>query len=246
MLHEPKKISIQPQEFLELFKKHLRYSVIFEKEFNFDEIKKNREDSINRILTGQTTYNDSLFSYYRSSSIWTTFISNCFDNYGVSVIDRVLIEFALARRINLFNPGISHEYYRVDNMLYRRIELSDEEKIVLKPFEEHFWKPVICVEHENSWKSWTDELVKLIGIDCELRVVISYSHDVVHSLKVANFVAKKVCGLYENSRVKGEILLIFGKRIPRNGTLSDEEIVDGFQAYKYDFDTECFTSINLT
>lgn len=242
MLHEPMNISIKPQDFLKLFKKHLRYSVEFEDKYNFDEIHQN-SDLNKEIVKEHTLINDTLFCFYKSSSYWTPYVTNCFSNYGVSVIDRVLVELAL--RMDLFNPGISHEYYRIDNMLYRRIELSSQDKAYLKPFEEHFWKPVICVEHENSWKSWTDELVKLIWIDCELRVVISYSHHVEQSLQIANFVAKKVCGLDGDLRVKGELMLIFGKRIPRNGTLCDEEIVDGFQAYRYDFENECFTSINL-
>lgn len=93
------------------------------------------------------------------------------DKRNVSVIDRVLVR--MATEFNLILPGISHEYYNVDNMLYERFNLEKEssgEKIL----NAHCWIPVICVEHENSCKDWTDELVKLIHIQSRLKVVIGY------------------------------------------------------------------------
>ena len=40
--------------------------------------------------------------------------------------------------------------------------------------KKHFWYLGVAVEHENDQTDWTDELVKLLYINCPLRVVIGY------------------------------------------------------------------------
>lgn len=93
------------------------------------------------------------------------------DARGISVIDRTLI--LMARDMKLENPGIAHEYYNVDNILYERYDLgkefSQENKI-----NSHCWWPEICVEHENSPKDWLDELIKLVHIQAKIKIVIGY------------------------------------------------------------------------
>ncbi len=39
----------------------------------------------------------------------------------------------------------------------------------------HNWKLLAAVEHENDYKDWTYELVKLLFVNAPLRVVIGYA-----------------------------------------------------------------------
>lgn len=93
---------------------------------------------------------------------------------NVSVIDRTLLRLSSELQLNL--PGISHEYYNIDNMLYNRFELdiNFQKDYVLN---KHCWIPIICVEHENKYLDWSDEIVKLMYIKADLKIVISYCSD---------------------------------------------------------------------
>jgi len=45
-----------------------------------------------------------------------------------------------------------------------------------KKFEKYDWNLEIAVEHENDYRLWMDEVIKLAHINCPLRVVIGYVH----------------------------------------------------------------------
>ena len=68
----------------------------------------------------------------------------------------------------------SREYFRID--LTAWIQLKKDEYYLLqgKNFEKYLWDLEVAVEHENNDKSWMDELVKIMHINCPLRVVIGY------------------------------------------------------------------------
>lgn len=70
-----------------------------------------------------------------------------------------------------------NEYFRIDAIGYttRYKEMKEaalKENIRLSA---HLWDLEIAIEHENSKKDWTDEIMKLIHIKCPLKVVIGYS-----------------------------------------------------------------------
>ena len=69
-----------------------------------------------------------------------------------------------------------HEYFRIDTVgwvsQYER--MSEEAKEL--DLNAHLWDLKIAVEHENSVKDWTDEIIKLIHIKCPLKVVIGYNY----------------------------------------------------------------------
>lgn len=52
--------------------------------------------------------------------------------------------------------------------------MQDEEKEF--NLNAHLWDLKIAVEHENSPKDWTNEIVKLIHIKCPVKVVIGYNY----------------------------------------------------------------------
>ena len=67
----------------------------------------------------------------------------------------------------------SREYYRIDLIAWTQLKhrgylLKDRD------FENYLWDLEVAVEHENNDKSWMDEVVKLMHINCPLRIVIGY------------------------------------------------------------------------
>lgn len=74
---------------------------------------------------------------------------------------------------------ISKEYYRIDLTSWRQLKgnqykLFENKDFEDKEFENYLWDLEVAVEHENNDKSWMDEVVKLLHINCPLRVVIGY------------------------------------------------------------------------
>ncbi len=75
-----------------------------------------------------------------------------------------------------FTP--QNEYFRIDvvgwNSRYKAMEEdAKNSRIELNP---HLWDLWIAVEHENSKRDWTDEVMKLIHVKCPLKVVIGYNY----------------------------------------------------------------------
>ena len=68
------------------------------------------------------------------------------------------------------------EYYNIDVIGWsdHTSELNEIKKPEGIALRTHFWHLDVAVEHENDQRDWTDELVKLLYINCPLRVVIGY------------------------------------------------------------------------
>ena len=99
----------------------------------------------------------------------------------------------------------------------------------------HFWHLGVAVEHENDHKDWTYELVKLLYINCPLRVVIGYypedlsDDDLASTIKYASRIvslANKNRSLIRNDQ---QYLLILG----RNHKDPEKLGVDTYSAYCY-------------
>ena len=75
-----------------------------------------------------------------------------------------------------FASGFSNEYYRFDVSSWEQLKPSIEDickKVKMNP---HLWDLRIAFEHENNRKDWFDEVIKLLYIDCPLKVVVGYNN----------------------------------------------------------------------
>jgi len=69
------------------------------------------------------------------------------------------------------------EYYRIDLIGWEQKKDTGHYEIdndLGYQLNKHAWNFDIAVEHENDERDWSDEVVKLAYIFCELRVVIGY------------------------------------------------------------------------
>ena len=69
------------------------------------------------------------------------------------------------------------EYYRIDLIGWEQKKDNDYYEINNDfgyQLSKHAWNFDIAVEHENDERDWSDEVVKLAYIFCDLRVVIGY------------------------------------------------------------------------
>lgn len=122
----------------------------------------------------------------------------------------------------------TYEYYRIDLIGWKdkKEQLSDLQKINGYNLTQHLWSLEVAVEHENDQFDWTDELVKLLYINCPLRVVIGYypehlSHEEL--LKVASYASGVVLRAEEKNVLIGssqEYMLILGKNHSDENELS--------------------------
>lgn len=77
---------------------------------------------------------------------------------------------------NGFEKEHQREYFKIDLIGWqqRKDELEESPRIGDYQLNRHFWHLGVAVEHENNSRDWTYELVKLLYINCPLRVVIGY------------------------------------------------------------------------
>ena len=72
------------------------------------------------------------------------------------------------------------EYYRIDLIGWLQKNTEKKERYAIEDgiagyhLNKHAWDFDIAVEHENDPSDWSDEVVKLAYICCDLRVVIGY------------------------------------------------------------------------
>ena len=104
----------------------------------------------------------------------------------------------------------------------------------------------VAVEHENDQYDWTDELVKLLYINCPLRIVIGYYPETLSSDELEQTIdyASKIISLANESgelvRAGQEYLLILGE----NHTDCEKLSKETYSAYVYDIDQRKFKSLN--
>lgn len=98
-----------------------------------------------------------------------------YKNQG-AVYTKLINKYVIPKIISSAGMQAQNEYFRVDTVgwvsQYKRME-SDAAELGLNA---HLWDLKIAVEHENSQKDWTDEVIKLIHIKCPLKVVIGYNY----------------------------------------------------------------------
>ena len=139
----------------------------------------------------------------------------------------------------------SKEYYNIDLIGWSQLKQNLPAPPISKyRLKKHLWSLDVAIEHENDQSDWTDELIKLLYINCPLRVVIGYiSADVFSDdskmeaiLKYASDSIRLAEGETNLIIGKQEYLLIFGKN---SGQISDFS-ANIYSAYKYNVVTKRF------
>lgn len=110
---------------------------------------------------GTKTKETALKKWYRNKD-YTTFILS-----------------EIGKKLENASLETSREYYRIDLTAWTQLKgeqykLFENTPFDDKHFENYLWDLEVAVEHENSSVSWMDEVVKLLHINCPLRVVIGY------------------------------------------------------------------------
>lgn len=125
---------------------------------------------------------------YESSPAWTRFMMEFLEELGSA--------------LGFTDEGeISREYYRIDLGYY-------------KVSEPHIWDFEVAIEHENSPSKWLEEFMKLIHINCGLKVIITY-HDYGNRRTSLKEKLDEVKELYSDRRYRqgdDNWLFIFGPR----------------------------------
>lgn len=99
--------------------------------------------------------------YYKSSSKFTKYINK---------------ELMPKKCFPKFATGYSNEYYRFDVSSWEQLKSSVEDICKEVKMNPHLWDLRIAFEHENKQKDWFDEVIKLLYIDCPLKVVVGYNN----------------------------------------------------------------------
>lgn len=110
------------------------------------------------------------------------------------------------------NIDVSFEYFRVDvtGWEQRKPETEKEaEDVCMNP---HLWDLKIAVEHENNQADWNDEIIKLVHINCPLRVVIGYNDSDNRETDITKLGFAAICIKKTKafSSFDGELLVILG------------------------------------
>ena len=74
-----------------------------------------------------------------------------------------------------FSSDFSNEYYRFDVSSWEQLKSRIEDICKEVNMNPHLWDLRIAFEHENNPKDWFDEVIKLLYIDCPLKVVVGYN-----------------------------------------------------------------------
>ena len=142
-------------------------------------------------------------------------------------------------KLVLAEPGMKteREYFRIDLVGYKKRESAET---LYHNLQKYSWDLEVAVEHENDYRLWVDEVVKLAHIVCPLRVVIGYlpknsekyPHEVVLKKVVENLKEVKA---WESSSKTGDFMIIIG-----DCKVSSESERCVYSPYLYNYDTETF------
>jgi hypothetical protein len=141
-----------------------------------------------------------------------------------------------------------NEYFRIDAVGWETHyeDMKADAKNRGIKINAHLWDLKIAVEHENSKKDWSDELIKLIHIKCPLKVIIGYSHSdergEIERSKL-DFLSKWIQNV--DAMKKGtdeQYLIILGNGCNHKTGLSDYTDF-GYKGYIYNFETMKFEEL---
>lgn len=204
----------------------------------------------NQIIKFEKEYNDNyevIKKVYSDSKKWTTLITK--GTKSINFNHDSFIDKALMLTFSSQKYKFANEYFLIDNLIYKDInngyECADMNKYKIN---KHRWKLLAAVEHENNKKEWTDELIKLLHINCDFRCVISYGdffNDYEDQKKIANELIKEMNEFGNTANYisdKQEFLLIFGPTLNNVEKVGvDKKISEMFKGFVFDTSKGEFT-----
>lgn len=151
----------------------------------------------------------------------------------------------------LSENGLQHtyEYYRIDVIGWNYIENETLKRVYEKVgLRYHSWKLEFAFEHENLYRDWNDEAIKLLYVNCPLRVIVGYNdadkrdHLVFGDENKLSIVAQTIekTGI----KVQGEFLVILGNRGHGYSLSNGLEKYYGYRAYLFHENSKSFKMIN--
>lgn len=143
------------------------------------------------------------------------------------------------------------EYFRIDVIGYESKWESIKNCARSAGLGAYLWNMKAAVEHENSKKAWTDELIKLMQIRCPLKVIITYNYyderpeGDLKKLAVAADLMQKVDSFESIKRDGEELLIIIGNGCSKKTKKSDYESFD-YKGYLFDYDSNKFVELEAS
>ncbi len=138
-----------------------------------------------------------------------------------------------------FGFETSKEYYRIDLTGWRQRRDEIENKIPENKdyaFQPYCWDLEIAIEHENNDRLWMDEIIKLLHINCPLRVVIGYVPKSIPKEPYLEYVSTAITGSKKALGMEnGDFLVILG-----DSKVGDDGEKCNYTPYKWDGEINSF------
>jgi hypothetical protein len=181
-------------------------------------------------------FSTSLHKHLRNNSNWEQLYSNS-KTWTVFMFD-FLYKFS-DEKYNYSTRGeCSTEYLRVDMGCFDKSNVIDTNN---KKYNGYEWDFDIAIEHENDETRWFEEFVKLIHVNCGLKVLIAY-HSYDRDLSERIEALESIFNNRKYKNLNDQWLIILGP------TLKDKANRKDFIAFKsiIDIDSETIKFVELS
>lgn len=197
-------------------------AVKFYKEF-IEQVKETNTHENNKIF----------FDIYKNDKDFTALINK-------TIIPKIIKSFDS-------NLKIQHEYFRIDTIGWKVKDLPPDTKRV--DLKYHPWDLIIAVEHENKKTDWLDEVIKLVHINCPLKIIIAYNYCDQRNeqeREKLNYVAKcmQQVEAFNLTTNNDEYLIIIGNGEPKNKKSASYTNFD-YRGYTYNYLNKSFERITM-
>ena len=119
------------------------------------------KDFSEKVMSADSEYRKLLCENWTKSGDFTNIISG-------------IIKGIIEKGYRNENITVQPEYLRIDIPAWQSNN-HDQEFVDIAPrFKKYDWNLKVAVEHENDYRLWMDEVIKLAHVNCPLRVVIGY------------------------------------------------------------------------
>lgn len=174
---------------------------------------------------------------------WTFFVNK---HIFQTIIERELKKYKNQTKVD---KQVFFEFFKIDvsGWTYLMPDMIEKESSLPSRFKGcglnwHCWRMEVAVEHENDSTDWNYEVMKLLSIDCPLRVVIGYNNikkrddNEKGDENKLSLICEQIKEIGQTEKLeRGEFLIIIGNS---DGTIIENDILKtaGYRAYLYQKD----------